>query len=771
MRFILLLVLFLNGITVWPQDHQWVEFESIGFDRYTHPLIKVTKDGKQYYYHWDSDVLADDTENSAGDMIVVMKDGQYGVARRKDGKLIVPFEYDKIHLETDYYGQWYEGIPYHYKLIKLRKDGRYGLANEEGRIIMPPKYAEIDVLNKHFIGFREDNLWGWFDPQSGTVMQQPIYDELYAYTQDEYVSVVRDDMRGLATKDGTVVIPLEHTGFLRYVHARDQVFVFGNRIEAEANKRVLYDLEGNIKLTGFSELGTMYHADWLTFVRDGLTGAVNPLTGDIVLKPIYDRIESGVRGRFKVQKDGLWGVVDEEGKLVVPVAYSNLDFINVDNETKGSTIPRIDSGIGPPLPQDEWQITLRNYRGFMDNQAYFIQVEHEGGRGLFDWAGTMLASPDRYDAIRLTFHKAPYLIARNKHNTHIAILDSTGRVLDEFPYQQGDNYQYNNAIVQYDWEIGNRFIPFIHPSSGDSYTDQIALYDLEAENVVVPMGKQRIEWVDDRYFKVREIENDKISLYTREGEAVVSFEAPIEDLFVVGNNHVLVIDGTAYRLATMDGDIVYDNPQWSTRNSFMSRLFPEIDGVRTGVFHHGLMKLYGKEGNLFLNEDGEEVRFDGYAQVDEFYQGTALAAVEVADDATYQGYSYRYGLIDMKGNEIRPVEWESVSAFPGNPDWLRVIKDGKQGLVDRQGSDILEPVYDHIGTLGDGHNFEITTDDKVGLVAKDGTVILEPRYDRFHRNYEGKDRTWPLIAQEGEWYVLLDENGQYLPARARRYVY
>src|SRR5690554_2959924 len=95
------------------QERSWHTFESMGAN---YPLIKVKQDGKTYHYHLESGVLVDKTENHAADMVVVVKDGRYGVVR-EDGLLIVPCEYDAVKLEATYDGQWYEGIQYNYTFI------------------------------------------------------------------------------------------------------------------------------------------------------------------------------------------------------------------------------------------------------------------------------------------------------------------------------------------------------------------------------------------------------------------------------------------------------------------------------------------------------------------------------------------------------------------------------------------------------------------------------------------------------------------------------
>jgi len=409
----------------------------------------------------------------------------------------------------------------------------------------------------------------------------------------------------------------------------------------------------------------------------------------------------------------------------------------------------------------------------MDSQVYFIRVVTDNGVGIFDWQGNMVVPAEKYDNVVLTFHQSAFFFARDKENQDLVILGADGKKLVELPYEPDRTYRYNKSAIENDWQLRNRFVSLQLPSSDGSLEAQICLYDLEKAKIVVPMANQRIEWLDESFFKVstRSDDGDEISLFNRGGELIIAFGEPVDDLFVVGENHLLLKADRTYRLMDMRGQPLYQNPQWREGGGFAAHRFPELKDKKTGVFHHGLMKLYMREGNIFLNEGGEEIRFDAYADVDDFYTGTALATCELPGSTGYRGYRYRYGLIDREANEIHPVEWEQVSIFSENPDFLIVTKNEKQGLADRLGNYVLEPVYDYIEPSSSYPNLQIKKDGKLGLIAKDGSVIIEPQYDELRRNYEGEDRTWPLLVKEGDWYYFIDKEGAPFPVRSKKHAY
>ena len=70
----------------------------------------------------------------------------------------------------------------------------------------------------------------------------------------------------------------------------------------------------------------------------------------------------------------------------------------------------------------------------------------------------------------------------------------------------------------------------------------------------------------------------------------------------------------------------------------------------------------------------------------------------------------KYGIIDLSGKELLSCEYDQISALSGIKNALKILKDGKYGIVDDEGKVILKTEYADITNLG--------KDNKSGLYCK-----------------------------------------------------
>lgn len=84
--------------------------------------------------------------------------------------------------------------------------------------------------------------------------------------------------------------------------------------------------------------------------------------------------------------------------------------------------------------------------------------------------------------------------------------------------------------------------------------------------------------------------------------------------------------------------------------------------------------------------------------------------------------------------------------------------NGKKGFINRQGEEIVSPIYDKVwGFRGD--NFAtVTKDDKWGLINKKGRVVVELKYEYVDYIEKGIVEV-TLNGKNG----LIDENGKFYP--------
>lgn len=763
------------------QEYEWQEFESIGFSRYSHPLVSVSKEGKKYYYHLDSKLLIDEVENRAAGMAVVIKDGAYGVLR-DDGVLIVPFAYDGVTLENDYQGQWYDGIPYHYKFVALQKDGRYGYADTNGRVLVEPVYERLKVINKQIIAVAKDNRWGWLDAATGQLLNPCTYDEVNkTYGFDNYVSVTQDGRSGVAKKDGTIVVPVTEER-LFFPSMANASYISG----LKGGIATLYDSLGNVVFRGsYPSLQPMQNSNLFTFKRDDLLGVIDSRSGRMVFEPQFTSVRTCVRGLCQVAKANKNGVINDQGHWILQPHFDHVEYIAADGRTKADAVIYTPSfynnGNNGRSPAQESRIS---FEAKMDGLPYYIRAQQGTTVGLFDWEGEPLVQIGMYTSIKPHYHNGKLFFIVTNQEGKMGVLDATGKTLLPLRYGHNTSYQYNTRAIEARFDIFTRYMAILDPQGDGAYPACMGLFDLETATVVVEPKSQSIEWLSENYFKVITRSEDyrtQVSLYNGEGNHVLAFDSDIKDIRLLRQG-VLLAEQTKeysdgiYLLMDTTGRRIYANPNWVTRGSFGHIRFPENEQWKPYDFHAGLKKIYADEANLFVNEYGEEVRFPDYEQVDGFYGGHALVGKKVVSEDRGSGFwfggsRYLFGLVDSTGAVVFPPIWHSVHAHANDPARLQVQLGEKFGLIDRTGRTVLEAEYDYIESSSNKPYIQIKKGDKMGMVTSDGEVVIEPNYEMVRTNSEGEEKTWPLLVKEGKWHYFIGKGGKPYSIRAKAYTY
>lgn len=776
------LLFFTMLFSVCAVAQEWQEFESIAYDRYNHPLVKVTKEGRQYYYHLDGAILVDEIENQGMGMTVAIKDGAYGVIR-DDGKLLVPFVYDEIKMEDDYTGQWYEDIPYNYKFLRLQKDGLYGVADSNGNILSEPKYATLEIINKHIIAVAENNRWGWLDGETGELLQPCIYEELgKTYVYDDCVNVKQDGKYGIAKKDGTILIPVASKNALFFPHAEEATYILGEKEDVYT----LYDSLGNVLLEGdYPELRAVQNGHLLSYIKKGLTGLIDPRNGKVVVEPQFSSILSSVRGLYIVRKqDGKLGVLNEQGKWLLPPEFSRAEFINAEGRVKHNAQIADISFYG----RSGNPITLEHaakiaYEAKIDSLPYYIRAYRDATVGIYDSEGKTLLSTTlgSYDGVTLRYYDGKVYFETVDSNHKWSMRGASGETILPTGSLRAGNYQYSVTEIATDYDLLKRYVDVVSDTkSDDPYANwkHVGLFDLKTERMVIEPASQSIEWLSKDYFKVipRAKAEEPIKIYDAAGKMLSAFDKNIVDVELLNNGLLLAekkegYSGYVLLLMDIEGNVLYENPKWSNRGSFGNIRFPENKRWVNRNFHGGWKKIYADKTNLFVNEKGQEKCFSDYEQVDGFFAGYALAVKKVTaedeDAFRFGGDYYHFGVIDSAGQEVFAPEWQSIAAHGDDPYLLVVRKDKQYGLVDRRGKVILKSEYDYIESSASAPYVQLKKNDKFGLMTPKGDIVIEPRYEEIWKSSEGKEKTWPLLVKEGEWYYFVGRDGERYLIRAK----
>ena len=226
------------------------------------------------------------------DILKFQKDGKYGLIDFK-GKMILDAEYDKIY-----------ALPGVKKNLIIEKGGKKGLVNTSmGEIIINPVYDEVTTLSDSYENgyiVTANGKYGLINADAKVIFE-PVFDEIKHTSSNEYYAVVKD-------------------GKLQVINGA-----------------------GEAKLTeGFDQIVDI-NGDNVTLVINGVYGA-EKIDGIVVIEPQYEDLKYIFGTYYIAKKDGHYGVVSTTGENPIPFSYNTMsyikkaDFIEADDESLNTDI-------------------------------------------------------------------------------------------------------------------------------------------------------------------------------------------------------------------------------------------------------------------------------------------------------------------------------------------------------------------------------------------------------------------------------------------------
>lgn len=246
-------------------------------------------------------------------------------------------------------------------IIKVEKNGKRGLIDKHGGVIVPVKYDDVDVYMNHLLRVEGDGVNGYgrgvLDDKGNTVIpigkykQMDIgleclivennkqkgalslkgvqvipmgaYEKLYEKDcedgRNHYICVYKDEKKGAANCNGKVFIPCG-----KY----DSFKVLDNNLALVSlnSRKGLINRNGIVVIPIGKYAKIDYDYGMLYYSQDGKYGVIGK-NGKQATLAIYDYIkpERHSDGIALVKKDGKIGVVDCEGHIIMPLG----DYIDV----------------------------------------------------------------------------------------------------------------------------------------------------------------------------------------------------------------------------------------------------------------------------------------------------------------------------------------------------------------------------------------------------------------------------------------------------------
>ena len=159
-----------------------------------------------------------------------------------------------------------------------------------------------------------------------------------------------------------------------------------------------------------------------------------------------------------------------------------------------------------------------------------------------------------------------------------------------------------------------------------------------------------------------------------------------------------------------------------------------------------------------VNKDNKEI-FTEYSKVEALENYDSSNNVWYEEDILRVQKDGKYGVIDLDGKEIIPAEYNSIETLKGTQNSLVVQKNGKYGLINKSGTTVIKTDCNSIENIDNDykHGYIVTTsDNKKGIVGYTGTQVLEAKYDKIVKSYNEK---YFAVEEKGK-KELVDSDGK-----------
>ncbi len=160
--------------------------------------------------------------------------------------------------------------------------------------------------------------------------------------------------------------------------------------------------------------------------------------------------------------------------------------------------------------------------------------------------------------------------------------------------------------------------------------------------------------------------------------------------------------------------------------------------------------------------DKNETLFENYNNVNAIVNYNSTDEVWYNSDVLTFEKDGKYGLIDFSGNQVLDSEYDEIYSLKGILKTLIIKKDGKYGLYNTLSKTIvINPTYTSIQPFGTTYTDGYIVEDEnkmFGLVGSEGRIILENKYNEIMK-VSGQDK---YVVKEGIKTKLISKDGTTL---------
>ncbi|CAN5561130.1 hypothetical protein BH10BAC4_BH10BAC4_14120 [soil metagenome] len=588
-----------------------------------------------------------------------------------EGKLIVPFSYDAIDL-------------YGLRAIVMVKNGaryEYGLIDLNDRSVLAVRYKKITPIGTLRYAVQNFSDKTALCSEEGKWITDFTIDRISEFHHD--LAIIHQDWKeGVIDRNGEIKIqPL-----YRSIHIISPYQLTARKAD-----------EWKLLDTSFHDLQRA-EADELIFNNNGVFRiTLNGKSGLLDEKLIptwpmeYDNIELIPDRQAIVKKDGKYGLLQQDRKVILPIEFDSLlaqgIFIRAMTRLSGKSMWSVYDTFGIKKTNAPYEL-IGQYNGKffpVKNRGYWGAVDRYGKEKIACVYDSILGSNDSLVSVKF---KGQYGIITLEDHWRIAPQKNPLILLSD-----------NHYLEKKDTMV------FLKDNGGN------ILYF--TEHPIKISENSLLETLPDGTEKEINLQGQ---ILTRKEPVIIRAERtfqPSEGFIGIKRDGKFGFVDTRGRL----------------------RIANRYEGI--GEFHDGLapIKLLGKWG--YVNTSDEIVIQPTFEATENFDQHLALASRKG-----------KWGMINTEGKEILELRYDSIKKLPNQ--LFLLTQNSLKGLADAKGRILIEPRFESLQVL-ENNQVIVFHNNRFGVISTDGMSLLPFNYTSLIYLSERKKF---LVQQKALWETI-----------------
>ena len=258
-----------------------------------------------------------------------------------------------------------QSVYYENNAIKVKKDGKYGIINIDGKEILPCEYDEIKTLKglENSILVYKDGNMGLVDSKGNKVIKAE-YTNILAIEDDYklgYITVDSNNKYGVVDCNNTKVLNNKYEDI-------KPISGNGNYVVKENGKYKLIKKDETVLIENKFDDAIKIKNDKIIIKSGNKYGVLNT-AGEVILDAKYDEIKFAYLDTYIVKENGKYGVINKDKKMVIEEKYSSMNYIE-----EADFIEASEDGIYSDIIGNDYEVKITGIVSELNKDAGYIRI-------------------------------------------------------------------------------------------------------------------------------------------------------------------------------------------------------------------------------------------------------------------------------------------------------------------------------------------------------------------------------------------------------------